>query len=50
METMPAAELADESARSRRHPYTLGLLGCLPDLDHPKAELATLKRDPAWLA
>lgn len=50
METLPAAELADESARGRRHPYTLGLLGCLPDLDHPKAKLATLERDPAWLA
>ncbi|WP_244546389.1 ABC transporter ATP-binding protein [Bosea sp. OK403] len=50
METLPAAELADEAARSQRHPYTLGLLGCLPDLDHPKAKLATLTRDPAWLA
>jgi peptide/nickel transport system ATP-binding protein len=49
METMPAAELADESAMSRRHPYTLGLLGCLPDLDHPKEKLATLTRDPEWL-
>jgi len=50
METLPAAELADETARSRRHPYTLGLLGCLPDLDHPRDTLATLNRDPAWLA
>jgi peptide/nickel transport system ATP-binding protein len=50
METLPAAELADESARSRRHPYTLGLLGCLPELDHPKDKLSTLTRDPAWLA
>lgn len=50
METLPAAELADVSARDRRHPYTLGLLGCLPDLDHPQAKLATLNRDPAWLA
>ena len=50
METLPAAELADESARHRRHPYTLGLLGCLPDLDKPKGKLATLTRDPAWLA
>jgi len=50
METLPAAELADASARSRRHPYTLGLLGCLPDLDHPQDKLATLTRDPAWLA
>lgn len=50
METLPAAELADEAARSRRHPYTLGLLNCLPDLDHPRAKLPTLNRDPAWLA
>lgn len=50
METLPAAELADETASARRHPYTLGLLGCLPDLDNPKAKLATLERDPAWLA
>ena len=50
METLPAAELADPAARGRRHPYTLGLLECLPDLDHPRAKLATLNRDPAWLA
>jgi peptide/nickel transport system ATP-binding protein len=50
METMPAAELADAGAMSRRHPYTLGLLGCLPDLDHPKGKLSTLTRDPAWMA
>ncbi|WP_336809838.1 ABC transporter ATP-binding protein [Bosea sp. MMO-172] len=50
METLPAAELADPAARSRRHPYTLGLLECLPDLGHPRAKLATLNRDPAWLA
>ncbi len=50
METMPASELADPSAMGRRHPYTLGLLGCLPDLDHPKDKLATLTRDPAWMA
>lgn len=45
METLPARDLA-----SGRHPYTQGLLGCLPDLDHPKDRLATLSRDPAWLA
>jgi len=33
-----------------RHPYTQGLLGCLPKLDEPMSELATLQRDPAWLA
>ncbi len=49
METMPAAELADPAAASRRHPYTLGLLGCLPELDRPKDRLATLTRDPGWM-
>lgn len=32
-----------------RHPYTRGLLGCLPRLDTPTARLPTLVRDPAWL-
>jgi len=32
-----------------RHPYTRGLLDCLPRLDAPRAPLPTLKRDPAWL-
>lgn len=42
-------ETLDAKALSRgRHPYTQGLLGCLPDLDHPKPRLATLNRDPAW--
>jgi peptide/nickel transport system ATP-binding protein len=45
METLPAGEL-DRA----QHPYTRGLLGCLPDLDHPREKLATLTRDPAWLA
>ena len=31
METLPAAELADPAARSRRHPYPLGLLERLPE-------------------
>jgi peptide/nickel transport system ATP-binding protein len=43
METLDAGALS-----KGRHPYTRGLLGCLPDLDHPKDRLATLKRDPAW--
>jgi peptide/nickel transport system ATP-binding protein len=30
------------------HPYTRGLLGCLPRLDAPRERLATLDRDPAW--
>jgi len=32
-----------------QHPYTRGLLGCLPSLDGSQNELAVLKRDPAWL-
>ena len=32
-----------------RHPYTRGLLNCLPSIDRPAAQLPTLKRDPAWL-
>jgi peptide/nickel transport system ATP-binding protein len=44
METLPARELA-----AARHPYTQGLLGCLPDLAHSRDRLLTLARDPAWL-
>jgi peptide/nickel transport system ATP-binding protein len=45
METLDAKNLAHG-----QHPYTKGLLGCLPDLDHPKPRLATLHRDPAWIS
>jgi peptide/nickel transport system ATP-binding protein len=31
-----------------RHPYTRGLLHCLPRLDTPPGELPVLQRDPAW--
>ncbi|MGO8869281.1 MAG: ABC transporter ATP-binding protein [Alphaproteobacteria bacterium] len=31
------------------HPYTRGLLDCLPSLARPKRQLAVLKRDPSWL-
>ncbi|KAF0231782.1 MAG: hypothetical protein FD175_343 [Beijerinckiaceae bacterium] len=43
METLDAKDL-----RHGKHPYTQGLLGCLPDLDHPRQRLAVLDRDPAW--
>jgi peptide/nickel transport system ATP-binding protein len=33
-----------------RHPYTRALIAAAPDLDHPKAALSTVVRDPAWLA
>jgi len=32
-----------------KHPYTRGLLECLPRLDGAREELAVLHRDPAWL-
>jgi peptide/nickel transport system ATP-binding protein len=32
-----------------QHPYTRGLLGCLPRLDRPGERLPVLQRDPAWL-
>ncbi len=32
-----------------KHPYTQGLLNCLPQVDQPVAELPVLERDPAWL-
>jgi peptide/nickel transport system ATP-binding protein len=43
VETIAARDLADAT-----HPYTRGLLSCLPDLDHPRPRLATLTRNPAW--
>ena len=49
METIPASELGEGSAMGKRHPYTLGLLNCLPDLDRRQHRLATLTRDPEWL-
>jgi len=43
METCQAAEL-----HRARHPYTRGLLDCLPRMDTPPGELPVLRRDPAW--
>ena len=44
MEECNAAEL-----HQAQHPYTRGLLDCLPRLDGTQDELSVLKRDPAWL-
>ena len=44
MESLKAGEL-DHA----KHPYTRGLLNCLPKMDGSHAELPVLKRDPAWL-
>jgi peptide/nickel transport system ATP-binding protein len=32
-----------------RHPYTRALVASSPSLDEPRAELATVTRDPEWL-
>jgi ABC-type dipeptide/oligopeptide/nickel transport system ATPase component len=44
MEEVRAADLSRAT-----HPYTRGLLGCLPSLVHPRPRLAVMARDPAWL-
>ena len=44
VENLSAANLAHAN-----HPYTRGLLDCLPALSHPKPRLPTMQRDPAWL-
>lgn len=44
METLDAKHL-DEA----QHPYTRGLLNCLPRLDGRHDDLPVLERDPAWL-
>ena len=43
MEEVKASEL-----HQARHPYTRGLLDCLPRLDGDRAPLHMLTRDPAW--
>ncbi|WP_342361439.1 ABC transporter ATP-binding protein [Terrarubrum flagellatum] len=45
METLNARDLANA-----KHPYTQGLLRCMPELDRTDAALPTLQRDAAWLA
>jgi peptide/nickel transport system ATP-binding protein len=44
VENLAAGDLA-----RAQHPYTRGLLDCLPTLTHAKARLPVLARDPAWL-
>jgi peptide/nickel transport system ATP-binding protein len=45
LESLPARALHEA-----RHPYTRGLLACLPKLERRGERLPTLRRDPAWLA
>ncbi|MGO4704424.1 ABC transporter ATP-binding protein [Microvirga sp. 2MCAF38] len=42
-------ELSAGTLAQARHPYTKGLLNCLPSLTHPKARLPVLTRDAAWV-
>jgi peptide/nickel transport system ATP-binding protein len=42
-------ELAAAELTHARHPYTRGLLECLPTLSHQKRRLAVIQRDPSWL-
>jgi len=44
VETLDARKLA-----GARHPYTRGLLACLPRIDRASGELPVLTRDAAWL-
>lgn len=43
-------QLAARDLAQATHPYTRGLLDCLPSLTHPRARLPVLARDPAWFA
>ena len=43
VETCKASEL-----RNATHPYTLGLLNSVPNLETPRARLEVLARDPSW--
>lgn len=44
MEVRDAADL-----EHARHPYTRGLMNCLPQVGDSTRELPVLTRDPAWL-
>jgi peptide/nickel transport system ATP-binding protein len=39
---------ASDLARAQ-HPYTRGLLSCIPALSHKQNRLAVMQRDPAWM-
>ncbi len=42
-------EIAAADLHQAQHPYTRGLLNCLPQIDARHAALPVLARDPAWL-
>lgn len=41
--------LAADKLSEAKHPYTKGLLNCLPSIDRHRGALPVLNRDPAWL-
>ncbi|MEO9779398.1 MAG: ABC transporter ATP-binding protein [Sedimentitalea sp.] len=43
MEVIEAGRLSEA-----KHPYTRGLLNCVPELNEPQEMLPVLQRDPAW--
>ncbi|TKT78227.1 ABC transporter ATP-binding protein [Aquamicrobium sp. LC103] len=43
-------ELRASEFGKAQHPYTRGLLECLPSLTHPTDRLKGMRRDPSWLA
>jgi len=43
-------EICDaDKLHQAQHPYTRGLLGCLPDIGRKQDELSVLERNPDWL-
>ena len=42
-------ECVARDLHNARHPYTRALVASAPSLDEPRAELATVTRDPEWL-
>jgi peptide/nickel transport system ATP-binding protein len=42
-------ECAARDLNNAHHPYTRALVAATPSLDNPRAELATVVRDPEWL-
>lgn len=42
-------QCAAQDLGQAQHPYTRALIAAAPSLDNPKAELATLVREPSWL-
>uniref|UniRef100_UPI0003B54B2C ABC transporter ATP-binding protein n=1 Tax=Pseudochrobactrum sp. AO18b TaxID=1201036 RepID=UPI0003B54B2C len=42
-------ELKASELNNAQHPYTKGLLNCIPSLTHPRDRLPVMTRDPEWL-